>query len=176
MSAQSSQPAAPGTARIIEGASSIHGRGVYASAPIASGERVLEYVGERITRDEAERREQARQERQRQGKDACVYIFELNDRHALDGEYADNPVRFINHSCEPNCRSEIDRDRIWIVANRDIATGEELTFDYGYTYREGLQHPCRCGAATCAGFIISAHQRWRLRKRRRVARRRVVRP
>src|SRR5882762_9333327 len=115
---------------VRRGQSAIHGRGVYAGKPIPSGTRVIEYVGERITKAESHRREAARLDRQRRGLDGCVYIFDLNRRHDLDGRLRRNTARLINHSCEPNCRSEVIRGRIWIIAERDIATDEELTFDY----------------------------------------------
>lgn len=146
--------------------SGIHGHGVYARKDIPDGTRVIEYVGERITKAEARRREKARLERQRRGGDASVYIFELNQRYDLDGRTTRNLARLINHSCAPNCRAEAVRGHIWIVARRDIPAGAELTFDYGFSLAEGKQHPCRCGAKRCVGFIVNAGQRWRLRRRR----------
>ena len=144
--------------------SAIHGRGVYARTLIPVGTRVIEYVGERITKREAMRREKERLERQRRGEDGCVYVFELNGRFDLDGRTRGNVARLINHSCAPNCRSESIGGRIWIIAQRDIAEGEELTFDYGYGYNEWRLHPCRCGAPACPGFIVNAAQRWRVRR------------
>lgn len=144
--------------------SQIHGRGVYAARPIPAGTRIVEYIGERITKAEARRREKLRLLRQKRGGDSSVYIFELNRRHDLDGRFAANVARLINHSCAPNCRSETIRGHIWIIANRDIAEGEELTFDYGYGFSEWRLHPCRCGTARCPGFIINAGQRWRVRR------------
>ena len=144
--------------------SSIHGQGVYALTTIPSGTRIIEYIGERITKAEARRREKQRLERQRRGGDGSVYVFELNRRYDLDGRMAGNVARLINHSCEPNCRAETIRGRIWIIANRDIAAEEELTFDYGYGFSEWRLHPCRCGAKSCVGYIINAGQRWRVRR------------
>lgn len=144
--------------------SSIHGQGVYARVPIPQGTRIVEYVGERITKAEALRREKQRLERQRRGGDGCVYIFELNRRHDLDGRTRGNVARLINHSCAPNCRAETIRGHIWIIAQRDIPESEELTFDYGYGYNEWRLHPCRCGAKNCAGFIVNSAQRWRVRR------------
>lgn len=150
--------------------SAIHGAGVYARVSILQGTRIVEYVGERVTKAEAARREHQRLERQRRGEDSSVYIFELNKRHDLDGRTEGNVARLINHSCTPNCRSETHRGHIWIIAQRDIPEGEELTFDYGYGYNEWRQHPCRCGAKKCVGFIVNAAQRWRVRRiLRRVA-------
>jgi uncharacterized protein len=152
------------SAWVVAAESTIHGCGVYARQRIPDGMRIIEYTGERISLAEAERREQRRLWRQQRGGDDCVYVFVVSARTAIDGRQRANVARFINHSCSPNCRSEIVRGHIWIVAQRDIAAGEELTFDYGYTYKEGLQHPCRCGAPECVGFIVSAHQRWLLRR------------
>ena len=144
----------------------IHGHGVYARVDIPDGTRIIEYVGERITKAEARRRELARLERQRRGADASVYVFELNRRYDLDGRTSRNLARLINHSCAPNCRAETIRGHIWIIARRDIPAGTELTFDYGFSLSDGKNHPCRCGAKRCAGFIVNSGQRWRLRRRR----------
>lgn len=144
--------------------SAIHGRGVFALRAIPDGTRILEYTGERITKTEAARRETQRLARQSRGGDASVYIFALNDRHDLDGRKGRSVAKFINHSCAPNCRTEVIRGRVWIVARREIAAGEELTYDYGFAFREWRRHPCRCGAPRCAGFIVAKDQRWRLRR------------
>lgn len=144
--------------------SGLHGRGVFARDFIPEGEQIIEYIGERITKDEARRREDRRVARAARGGAASVFIFELNRVFDLDGDVAGNPARWINHSCEPNCEAQEDCGRIWIVALRDIAPGEELTFDYGFPYDEGLRHPCRCGAAECAGFIVARPHRWRVRR------------
>ena len=144
--------------------SAIHGRGVRAACAIPDGTPFVEYTGERITKAEARRREQQRLARLRRGGDGSVYIFDLNRRHDLDGRTRRNVARWINHSCAPNCRAETIRGRIWIIARRDIAAGEELTFDYGFPYAEWWLHPCRCGAKRCPGFIVNAAQRWRVRR------------
>ncbi len=128
------------------------------------GTRIVEYTGERITKTEARRREQARLRRVARGGDGCVYIFNLNSRHDLDGRTGRNPARLINHSCKPNCDAHTIRGHIWIVARRDIEPGEELTFDYGFPLGNWAMHPCRCGAPRCPGYIVSAWQRWRLRR------------
>jgi SET domain-containing protein len=75
--------------------------------------------------------------------------------------------RFINHSCDPNCRAEHDRGHIWIIAVGDIRPGEEITYDYGFSLADWADNPCRCGSANCAGFIVSQGQRWRLRRKPR---------
>ena len=151
----------------------IHGRGVYARVAIPDGTRVIEYLGERITKAEAQRREDVRLAELEKGKDGCVYIFELNKRHDIDGSAGWNTARLINHSCEPNCRSEIIRGHIWIIARRDIAPGEELTFDYGYSVTEWKKHRCLCGSPKCVGHIVAKSQRWRLRRLIREERKKI---
>jgi hypothetical protein len=125
---------------------------------------IVEYRGEHITKAESARREAARLERMRRGRDSSNYVFRLNQRHDLDARRGGNISRFINHSCEPNCRAHKERGRIWIITVRDIAQGEEITFDYGYRFRHWAVNPCRCGSAPCPGYIVAANQRWRLRR------------
>ncbi|MDQ5981123.1 MAG: uncharacterized protein QG602_4101 [Verrucomicrobiota bacterium] len=144
--------------------SGLHGWGIFARDFIAQDTRIIEYVGERITKAEAQRREDRRLARRAAGGDGCVYVFEVSLRHDIDGQVPWNPARHINHSCAPNCEAQMDRGRIWIVALRDIAPAEELTYDYGFSYAESRHHPCRCGAKDCAGFIVEQAQRWRLRR------------
>jgi SET domain-containing protein len=144
--------------------SGVHGHGLFTRDFIPQDARIIEYLGVRITKAEARRREARRRARKSAGEAGCVYIFELNRRHDLDGDVAWNAARLINHGCEPNCEAQLDRGRIWIVARRDLAPDEELTFDYGFSYADWQEHPCRCGAGRCAGFIVNAGQRWRVRR------------
>ena len=156
-------PVPPGLL-IRRGDSVIHGAGVYARIEIPFAHVIVEYRGARITKAESQRREATRLQRLRRGHDSCTYIFNLNARFDIDGRRGGNISRFINHSCQPNCCSQLDRGRIWIMAIRDIAPGEEITFDYGFAFRDWADNPCRCGSAQCAGYIVAADQRWRLRR------------
>ncbi len=140
---------------------------MYARVAIPAGYVIIEYRGERITKAESARREIARLERVRRGGDGSAYVFRLNQRHDLDARRWGNMSRFINHSCDPNCRAEKIRGRIWIIVERDIARGEEITFDYCFRFRHWASNPCRCGAAQCPGYIVAASQRWRLRNMKR---------
>ena len=94
-----------------------------------------------------------------------IMEYEINQRYDLDGSMEWNTARLINHSCEPNCQSEKVRGRIWITARRDIAEGEELSFDYGFDVENWQQHRCLCGSPKCVGYIVAKSHRWRLRKR-----------
>jgi hypothetical protein len=125
--------------------SRIHGTGGYAKTDISAGTNVIEYVGEKIPKDESNRRCQ----------EGNRYIFSLDDEWDLDGNVPWNPARFLNHSCAPNCETIDDGGRIWIVALRDIQAGEELTFNYGFDLDDYRDHPCRCGAQNCVGYIVA---------------------
>lgn len=127
----------------------IHGTGAYARREIPAGTRLIEYVGERISKEESARRCDADNE----------YIFTLDEQWDLDGKVAWNPARFINHSCAPNCEAEWDEGRIFIQALRVIPPGEELTFNYGYDLEDFKDHICCCGAASCFGYIL-AEEYW----------------
>ena len=125
--------------------SRIHGTGVFARAALAEGTRVVEYLGERVTKAESLRR--------RQGGNFFVFI--VTDQFDIDGAVDWNPARFINHSCAPNCEARMADERIWISALRDIRAGEELTFNYGYDLEDYEKHPCGCGATTCVGYMVA---------------------
>ena len=152
----------PATVRL--GRSGLHGYGLFGRPALARGTRIIEYVGDRITKAEADRRDDQRLARLAAGGDGCVYIYELNQRHDIDGRVPWNLARRINHSCTPNCETQVVRGRIWIVALRDIPAGGELTYDYRFDFTEWRNHPCRCGTKDCAGFIVAKAQRWRVRR------------
>jgi len=133
--------------------SKVHGDGVFALADIPEGSRILEYLGEKITKKESDRRGWAQFEKAKESGDAAVYLFILNKRYDIDGDVPWNDARLINHTCEPNCEAQVIRGKIWIVALRDIAKGEELGFNYGFDLENYDDHPCRCGTDSCVGFI-----------------------
>ena len=140
--------------------STIHGTGVFARVAIPAETEVLEYVGERLTKEESLSRRQADN----------FFIFTVTDEFDIDGSVEWNPARFINHSCAPNCEAREGDERIWIVALRDIAPGEELSFNYGYDLQDYEEHPCRCGAPECLGYMVA--EEYFEQVRRKEARRR----
>ena len=125
--------------------SPIDGQGGFAKVDIPRGQRIIEYVGEKIDKQESQRRCEANNQ----------YIFTLNDEYDLDGNVPWNPARFINHSCAPNCDAEAEADQIWVIASRNIKAGEEITFNYGFDLEDYKAFPCRCGAEHCVGFIVA---------------------
>ncbi len=158
------KPKATTSPWVRQAASAVHGLGLYARKAIPKDTHIIEYVGERITKAESNRRDDARLARQAAGGDDCTYLFEINQRHDIDGAVNWNTARLINHSCEPNCETDVVRSHIWISALRDIAAGEELTYDYGFDWDHWRGHPCRCGAANCFGYIVKRNQRWRVKR------------
>jgi len=156
------RPKTPATVRLAR--SGLHGYGLFARTALPRGTRIIEYVGERITKAEADRRDEQRLARLAAGGDGCVYIYELNQRHDIDGRVPWNLARRINHSCAPNCETQVICGRIWIVARRDIPAGEELTYDYRFDLSEWRDHACRCGAPGCVGYIVNRRLHWRVRR------------
>jgi SET domain-containing protein len=118
------------------------GRGLFAGTPIAKRAKIGEFEGEVIGLREARRRAKGR---------SVIAIVEL-ERHALDATRSRRGFRFINHSCDPNTFMRCTAERAEFYARRAIARGEELTVDYGQSHHDGRLR-CRCGAASCRGFI-----------------------
>jgi SET domain-containing protein len=147
--------------------SAIHGRGVYATRFIPKETQIIEYVGERIDKQESERRGNSQHAKSLKTGDAAVYIFTLSKKYDIDGNVPWNTARLINHSCDPNCEAWIVGRKIFIHALRDINDGEELTFDYGFDVDCYEDHPCLCGRPGCVGYIVSRQQWAELEKRLR---------
>jgi hypothetical protein len=117
--------------------SPIHGRGVFALRRIPKDTRVIEYRGERISQEEADRRH----EETNQGP--FTLLFEVDDSTIIDAGVGGNSARYINHSCSPNCEAVNDAGRIFIEALRDTRPGEELTYDYLLETEEPMTPACR---------------------------------
>lgn len=146
--------------------SKIHYRGVFAKKNIPKGTQIIEYVGEKITKKEADRRAEKQLDKSKNHSvDGGVYIFELNKKYDIDGNVSWNPARYINHSCNPNCETESDEESIWIVALRDIKKGEELSYNYGYDLSNYEEHPCLCGSKNCVGYIVDESKWDKLKKK-----------
>jgi SET domain-containing protein len=136
--------------------SSIQGRGAFALRRIRKGTRLIEYTGEHISHDEADRRyDEDKMQRHH------TFLFTLNSRTVIDAAVGGNEARFINHSCDPNCEAVIDGGHIYIEAKRTIQPGEELVYDYQYERADDAdesdekRYICRCGAPNCRGTILA---------------------
>jgi len=135
--------------------SQLHGLGVFATRRIRKGTRIIEYLGERVSHAEADRRYESKD-----ASDAHTFLFIVDRRTVIDAGVYGNDARFVNHACAPNCESVIENRRVFIDAIRTIQPGEELTYDY-QIQREPGDPPdvdevfaCRCGAAACRGSML----------------------
>lgn len=137
--------------------SAIHAAGCYTTEPIKKRARVVEYTGPRITKEEAD----AKYERS-----PTTYLFGVGDGSTvIDGH---GIAMFLNHSCDPNCETDEVRGRVWIKAIRNIAAGEELTYDYNLYDGDDDEAICNCGTADCRGSMYSPEE---LKRRARAAKR-----
>ena len=138
--------------------SKIHGIGITASTDIKKGKKIIQYIGDKITKKEGDKRSAERIEKYLNNKnEGSVYIFELNKKYDIDGSPLYNKARYINHSCNPNCEVDIIKNEIWISSIKKIKKGEELSYDYGYPFDKDdySDHVCKCGSIKCIGYIIS---------------------
>lgn len=136
--------------------SAVHGNGVFATRKIPAGACIIEYQGKRITEKQAEKRFGLDPE-----NPFHTFFFSLENGKLIDGGDEGNDARWINHSCEPNCEAREDKGHVFIHALRDIARGEELSYDYGLVIDERMSkalkkaYECRCGSANCRGTMLA---------------------
>ncbi len=132
---------APG---LIVRSSAIHAAGCYTTLPIRKGKRILEYTGPRFTKDEADLRYENRE---------ITYLFGVGDGEVVIDGFGIG--MFMNHCCEPNCETADVDGRVFVSAIRDIAAGEELTYEYNLYDSDDYECPCYCGMPNCRGTMFS---------------------
>jgi SET domain-containing protein len=136
--------------------SKIQGRGVFATRAIKEGTRLIEYRGEIVSDEEADRRYPFFDDERHH-----TFLFRLDSGDAIDAGPSRSIAKYINHSCDPNCEAVEEDNRIFIDALRDIRKGEELVYDYNYVLEERHTaankklYPCNCGANKCRGTILA---------------------
>ena len=141
--------------------SKIDNRGLYAATNIKKNTKIIEYKGKIINVKETETNPKF-------DNNKAIYLFNLNKKYDLDGDFKYNTARLINHSCDPNCEVDGVGLKLWIYAVKDIKKNEELTYDYGFSFdKDYKDFPCRCGAKKCVGFIVNSQSRWRIKKLRK---------
>jgi len=128
------------------------GLGLFATATIKRGTRIIRYVGRKMKNADAD-------------KLYTKYVFELNSRYSIDGKSRRNIARYINHSCKPNSTIDIARGKIFIKSIRRIEPGTEITYNYGRGYWDAFIKPKGCKCDSCVAG--------RKRARKAAARRRV---
>ena len=136
-------PADPQKFAVDVRTSRIDGRGAFAAEAMPARRKIGEIRGESVSVREARRRAKAMER---------IMIVEVSHTRAIDASLSTDPLRFTNHSCQPNAVLRIRQGRVEFYAMRDIAVGEEITVNYGETHHEGKLR-CRCGAPGCVGAI-----------------------
>jgi SET domain-containing protein len=126
--------------------SRIDGKGCFATVKFCRDQQIAEYIGERISLAEAERRRLA------PGKKS---ICDVDSEWSIDGSGGGNGTQYVNHSCEPNSYLVISEGRVFLHALREIIPGEEITTDYLYELKLD-ETECRCRMATCLETLNQA--------------------
>jgi SET domain-containing protein len=139
---------------LIIRSSSIHAAGCYTTRAIRKGQQVVEYDGPRFSKKEADERYAGRD---------ITYLFSNGDNGTVIDGFG--VAMFINHSCNPNCESSSIDGRVFIQAVRDIAAGEELTYEYNLFDSDGDDADCYCGAEKCRGTMFSEEEVKRLARK-----------
>ena len=138
--------------------SNIHRNGLSAVKSIEKGQKIIQYKGKKISLYKSETDP-------KYDNDKEIYLFNLNKRYDLDGDFKFNVARLINHSCNPNCEVLEDNKQLWIFATRNIKKNEELTYDYGFSFDKNYKnYVCKCGLKNCVGYIVREGSRWRIKK------------
>lgn len=120
----------------------------------------MEYTGEVISWEEAQRRHPHDPDNPNH-----TFYFHIDDEHVIDGKEHGNAAKWINHACDGNCEAEEVDGRIFVRARRDIAPGEELSYDYGlmlegrHTAKVKQQFACFCGSPACRGTMLAPKKR-----------------
>jgi SET domain-containing protein len=148
--------------RLIIRSSGIHAAGCFTLAPVKRNTKIVEYTGERLHHDDADKLYENL---------PYTYLFGVSDKDmVIDGF---GMAMYVNHSCDPNCETEEDEDgKVWISSMRDIAAGEELTYDY-LLYEGDGDAPCSCGSKKCRGSMYSP--KVLARRKREAAKKRAAR-
>ncbi len=133
----------------------IQGKGVFAVKKIRKGQRIIEYIGERISpEEETDRYDDESMDRHH------TFLFAIDDKVTIDAGRIGNDAKYVNHSCEPNCEAVDEEGRIFVEAIKTIQPGTELFYDYAFEQEPPLtqelidMYPCRCGTKKCRGTIL----------------------
>lgn len=153
--------------------SRIHGYGVFALRRIRKATIIVEYLGDRVTHEQANERYA-----DKDPLDGHTFLFTVDAKTVIDAGINGNEARFVNHGCDPNCQTVSIGKRIHIEALRTIRPGEELAYDYRIE-RDADDPPdvdavfaCHCGAAACRGSMLEARKKKPLKARPKTARKR----
>ena len=132
--------------------SNIHNKGVFAKKNIPKKTEIIDYTGKKVLIKDSNHLEE------RDEINGTVYLFELDNKHYIDGADGGSDSIYIIHSCDPNCEPLNDGERIWIQSIKDIKANEELFYDYGFDADIAKDHKCLCGSTNCCGYIVNSDQ------------------
>ncbi|KAL8152163.1 hypothetical protein V2J09_009923 [Rumex salicifolius] len=128
------------------------GWGVEAAEEINNGDFIIEYIGEVINDAICEQRLWD----MKYSGVKNFYMCEIQKDFIIDASFKGNTSRFLNHSCEPNCKLEKwqveGETRVGVFAAQSIKVGEPLTYDYRFV-QFGPEVKCYCGTAKCQGYL-----------------------
>lgn len=113
------------------------GLGLFAMDTFRKGERIVEYIGKRLTNTQVDNIIENR------------YLLEANDRYTIDGSARSNTARYANHACVPNAFAETIRGRVYLISKKAIYSGDEITWNYGRNYFNDFIKDYGCLCATC---------------------------
>jgi len=113
------------------------GLGLFATRRIPKGKKIVEYIGPRVPNEIVD-------------KSNGKYFFGVTRKWSIDGSGRDNVARYVNHSCAPNAEAFISKSRVWIWSCKTIRPGEEIVYDYGEEYFDGIIKDIGCKCAKCA--------------------------
>jgi uncharacterized protein len=148
--------------------SRVHGYGVFALRRIRKGTTIIEYLGDRVTHEEANDRYA-----DKDPLDGHTFLFTVDRKTVIDAGINGNEARFVNHGCDPNCQTVDSDKRIFIEAIRTIRPGEELAYDY--RIQRDVDDPanvdevfaCLCGAQQCRGSMLEPRKKTRQKARKK---------
>lgn len=124
--------------KVVKTKKGLAGLGLFAGENIKKGEKIIEYIGNILNKEEADKAQ------------TNQYLFEVNRNKTIDGEVKWNIARYCNHACEDaaNAESEIEKGRVFIKAIKNIKEGDEIVYDYGEEFVKEHIAPygCRCSA------------------------------
>lgn len=114
----------------------IAGLGLFAGEDIKKGEIIIEYIGNILNKEEADK------------KTSSQYLFEVSRNKTIDGTPRWNIARYANHSCDGNAESDVKKGRVFVIAIKNIKEGDEIVYDYGEEFVKEYIAPygCRCSA------------------------------
>ena len=124
--------------KLVKAKRGVSGLGLFAGENIKKGELIIEYIGNILNKEEADK------------KITSQYLFEVNRNKTIDGSPRWNIARYCNHACgdAANAESEIKKGRVFVRAIKDIKEGDEICYDYGeeFVNEHIAPYGCRCSA------------------------------